>query len=423
MRYGKTEEEGERRMKSYRITRIACYQGYITQAIVNTLAPLLFVTFQQEFSVSLEQITFIITLNFLTQLVVDLAASKFIGIIGYRVTAILAHVFCTLGLFGLASLPYLLPSAYAGLLISTMIHSIGGGLIEVIISPIIEALPGEKKAASMSLLHSFYCWGCVAVILLTTLFFQVAGHVSWRLLPVLWAIIPLGNIFLFTRVPLITMEENNGEALPLRKLFTRRVFLLLFLLMVCAGASEQAMSQWASYLAEAGLQVSKTMGNLLGPCMFAVLMGLARILFGLLGARVKIEHALLYSSVLCIASYLLTVFSPSPILSLLGCGICGFSVGILWPGTFSLSAKYFPQGGTAMFAILALAGDLGCAAGPSTVGGVSSLVQQGVGIFSRFLQGNLEGAGLKAGLLVAIIFPLVLLVGVLAIRRMRQTEN
>jgi MFS family permease len=382
------------RTLSYRHTLVASYLGYITQAIVNNLAPLLFLTFQRQFGVSLGNLALLVSLNFAVQLLVDMAAVRHVDRIGYRAAAVAASIFSTAGLVSLGILPFALPDPYMGLVIATVINAVGGGLLEVIISPIVEALPNDNKAAAMSLLHSFYCWGYVGVILLSTLYFNLAGIAAWRRLPMLWALIPLGNIFLFSLVPLRTLTGENDAPVPPRSLFTKSSFLLLFLIMICSGASEQAMSQWASFFAEAGLHISKTTGDLLGPCAFAVLMGLARVFFGLKQDAIKLTRVLAGAGILCVLSYLVTVFSPFPLLSLAGCAVCGLSVGIMWPGTFSLASRIFPRGGTAMFAILALAGDAGCASGPGLVGFIMNVTT------------------LKTGLLAAIVFPLLLVCGI-----------
>jgi fucose permease len=286
--------------------------------------------------------------------------------------------------------------------VAVFINALGGGLLEVIVSPIVEALPTDHKAAAMSLLHSFYCWGVVGVVILSTLYFNLAGIDNWRWLPLLWALLPLGTVFLFAAVPLKTLIGETEKAIPLRELSVRKLFLFLFLMMICSGASEQAMSQWASLFAEAGLEVSKTLGDILGPCAFAILMGLARVLFGMQKSgrdeERRLSGILLGAGLLCILSYLVTVFSPWPLLALGGCALCGFSVGVMWPGTISLASRVFPLGGTAMFAILALAGDVGCAAGPGLVGTV------------------MNNATLKTGLLTAVVFPLILAAGSFALR-------
>ncbi len=385
---------------THRHTLYASYLGYITQAIINNLPALLFVAFQRDFGFSLEMISLIISLNFGTQILVDFLASKYVDRIGYRPCIVAAHVASALGLASLSVLPDWLPSPFAGILIAVVLNAIGGGLIEVLVSPIVESLPGEEKAGAMSLLHSFYCWGHMGVVLLSTLFFALAGAASWRALPLLWAVVPALNALLFARVPM-DVSAVQGEGMPLKRLFSSRVFWTLFLLMICAGASEQGMSQWSSLFAETGLRVSKTLGDLLGPCAFAALMGLSRLLYGVAGSRIDLRRAMRLSGALCVLSYLLAAFAPHPVLSLAGCALCGLSVGLMWPGTFSLATQTHPQGGTAMFALLALAGDVGCAGGPALVGLVSSAA----------------GGALKAGLLAAILFPAALIALVMALAK------
>ena len=391
---------------NYRHTKYAAYIGYITQAIINNLPALLFVTFNTDYGVSLEKIGLIVSINFGIQILVDFFAVKYIDRIGYRRGAVAAHIFAVLGLVCFSILPEIMVNKYMAILISMSMCAIGGGLTEVLISPIVESLPGDEKASAMSILHSFYCWGHMAVVILSTLFFMFIGIENWRILPVIWAVVPLFNIFFFSKVPLRVLVEED-ERVPVSRLFRNKVFWVLMLLMVAAGASEQAMSQWSSLFAEVGLNVSKTMGDLLGPCMFAALMGIARLIYGMIGSRLNIRKALLYTSVLCVAGYLISVLAPWPILSLIGCGLCGFSVGLMWPGVFSVGSETYPQGGTAMFALLALAGDLGCGGGPGLVGVISGWFEGSLGVMSA----------LKSGLGVAIIFPILMITGILLLKR------
>ena len=384
---------------SYAHTIYASYVGYITQAVVNNFAPLLFLTFAADYGLTLDQITLITTVNFLVQLCVDLLSAKWIDRVGYRAGIIAAHALAGAGLIGIAALPRMLGNAYTGLMAAVVLYAIGGGIIEVLISPIVEACPTEKKEAAMSLLHSFYCWGHVAVVLISTAFFAVFGVESWRILACLWAAVPILNIFYFSQVPIYPIVSEQ-EKLPVRRLLGQKTFWLIVVLMVCAGAGEQAMSQWTSAFAESALGVSKTVGDLAGPCAFALLMGTARALYGKFSDRIPLKEAMLGSAVLCIGCYGLAVFAGNPVLGLLGCALCGFSVGIFWPGTFSLAAKELPSGGTAMYALLALAGDLGCSSGPTLVG----------------LAANAMGGQLKAGLLAAVIFPIWMLLGILRVR-------
>lgn len=390
---------GEQRMKNGFFTRAradyghtiyASYLGYITQAIVNNFVPLLFLTFQSEYEISLDKIGLLVTINFGVQLLVDFAAAKFIDKIGYRRAIVAGHLCSGLGLLGLAVLPQLLPP-YVGILLSIMCYAIGGGIIEVLVSPIVEACPNAKKEAAMSLLHSFYCWGYVFVVLVSTCFFAVFGMEHWKWMAVLWALLPFANAVYFNMVPLAQPVEE-GQGMTMRELFRTKGFWILFLLMLCAGASEQGMSQWASAFAESGLKVSKTVGDLAGPCLFALLMGTARAFYAKFSDKISLKTAMLGCGCLCISCYLLAAFAPYPVLGLIGCAVCGFSVGILWPGTFSMASASLPTGGTAMFALLALAGDLGCSAGPTLVGAAAEVF----------------GGDLKRGLLCAIVFPVLL---------------
>lgn len=386
-----------------RHTILASYGGYITQAIVNNFMPLLFLIFRDSFGVALEQLTLLVTINFLVQLAVDLVAAKYVDKLGWRRCIVAAHIFAALGLAGLFLLPNILPP-FAGLLICVVFYAIGGGLIEVLISPVVEACPTENKAGVMSLLHSFYCWGTVGVVVLSTLFLHFFGKDSWGILAVIWALFPLAVGVYFTRVSIYTLVEE-GEALPIRKLCKSKLFWIFILMMFAAGASEQAMSQWASAFAESGLGISKTMGDLLGPCVFSVLMGTARVFYAKMSEKINLTAFLAGCSGLCIASYLLASLSGNAVLALIGCGLCGLSVGIMWPSVYSVASATIPKGGAAMFALLALAGDLGCSGGPTTVGFVSGAM----------------GGELKNGLLFAIIFPMLMITGI--ILKLKNTKT
>ena len=388
------------RNSKYRKTLTACYLGFITQAITANFAPLLFLTFHRTFQISLGKIALISTVFFFTQLLVDLFCAKYVDRIGYRRSVVASEILSASGLIGLAFLPKLLPDPYAGILISVMIYAIGSGLIEVLGSPIVEACPFDNKDKVMSLLHSFYCWGSVGVILLSTLFFAIFGIESWRILACIWALIPLYNTFNFLSCP-IEMLTENGEGLSIRQLFTIPLFWVALVLMVCAGASEIAMAQWASAFAEKSLGVSKFTGDLLGPCLFAVLMGSGRVLYGSFGDRLNLRRVLSLCAGLCIISYLMTSLVPIPLVSLVGCGLCGLSASTMWPGIFSLSAKAFPKGGTAMFAMLAMFGDFGCAFGPWITGILSDAAQASPSITMD---------PLKFGLIFCIAFPILMII-------------
>ena len=393
--------------KNYQKTMYACFIGYIVQAVVNNFVPLLFVVFQDSYHIPLSQITALITINFLIQLGVDLLSAGVVDKLGYRTCVLLAHGCAAAGLVLLAFLPDLLPNPFAGILIAVGIYAVGGGLIEVLISPILEACPTKNKEKAMSLLHSFYCWGHVGVVLISTVFFRLAGVGNWRILTVLWALIPVGNLVLFAGAPIYSLHEEGETGLTLRELFTKKIFWILMLMMLCAGASEQAVSQWASIFAEKGLGVSKTVGDLAGPMAFAALMGTSRLIYGKYGDRLNLNRFMTLSCFLCIAAYGCISLIPNAAVGLAGCAVCGFSVGILWPGTFSKASAAVKGGGTAMFALLARAGDLGCSGGPTLAGAVSSQC----------------GDNLRMGILAAVVFPVLLLAGMLLLSRQKPVKS
>ena len=407
-------------MKSaYIKTLRACYRGNVTQAVVISLGPLLFALFQEEFGLSLSLISQLILLNFLTQLLMDFLSVGMVARIGYRASAVLAHALAAAGLWSLAVLPRAwLP--VPGLCVSIVIYAAGGGLLEVLVSPIVDSLPSADKASSMSLLHAFYCWGQVLVILVTTLALWALGESRWPLLPLLWSLIPLYNLFAFCRVPLppIAPEEKR---MGVRGLLGQRTFWLLLLLMLCAGACEQAMSQWSSLFAEEGLGVPKVLGDLCGPGLFALLMGVGRTIYGVWGSRLPLKPSLGACAALCVACYAGTALSPWPALSLLLCGLTGLSVSLMWPGVCSLASDRFENGGPALFSLLALCGDIGCSLGPWLAGMVSDGVQRAgplLALCARYGQ-EPQQLGLKAGLLCMLGFPVLLLWGVGRLRTRR----
>lgn len=386
--------------RKYQKTLAACYLGFVTQAIAANYAPLLFLTFQNTYGISLRKIALIPTVFYLTQLLTDLGATRFTDKIGYRICVVTSQMLSAAGLVLLAILPQILPAPFPGILIAVIFYAIGSGLVEVLVSPIVEACPFENKDGRMSLLHSFYCWGAVGVILSSALFFAAFGTENWRILTLIWALVPLVNVFQFLTCPMERLVKD-GEGLPLRRLLRLPLLWTMILLMVCSGASEAAMAQWASAFTESALGVSKTIGDLAGPCLFAVFMGISRMLYGKMSGKLNLAKTMLLSGSLCVTCYLLASLSTFPVLGLIGCALCGFSVGIMWPGTISLSSQKCPKGGTAMFALLALAGDFGGTVSPAMVGSLSELA----------------GGNLKMGLLAATIFPILLVVGLLVLNR------
>ena len=385
--------------KNYQKTLKACYLGFITQAITANFAPLLFLRFHADYSISLGKIALIPTAFFFTQLLVDIFCARFVDSIGYRRSVVCSEIASAAGLIGLAFLPSLFQDPFTGILLSVIIYAIGSGLIEVLVSPIVEACPFDHKDSVMSLLHSFYCWGAVGVILLSSLFFALFGIQNWKILSCLWALIPLYNIYNFATCP-IEHLTSEGEGMSIRELFRVPLFWLAILLMICAGASELSMAQWASAYTEAALGIPKTLGDLAGPCMFAIFMGVARVIYGKTNGKISLIPYMMGSGALCLVCYLTASLSHSPVIGLIGCIVCGFSVGIMWPGTISLISPRLPEGGTALFALLAMSGDIGGAIGPSIVGSVTQNA----------------GDNLQAGLMAGSIFPLILVIALILLR-------
>jgi len=393
------------KQKNYKKTLIACYLGFVTQAITANFAPLLFLTFRDTYGITLEKIAMIPMVFYLTQLLVDLAATKFADKIGYRACVLASQVVSALGLVSMTFLPELLPLPFAGILISVVLYAIGSGLIEVLISPIVEACPFENKDGVMSLLHSFYCWGAMGVILGSTLFFSVFGVENWKILTFIWALVPLYNTFNFINCPIERLVED-GQSMGIRGLLKAPVFWLMIILMVCSGASEATMAQWASAFTESAIGVSKTVGDLAGPCLFAMFMGISRMLYGKFSEKLDLTRVMLVCGIMCAGCYLLASLSSLPILGLAGCALCGLAVGIMWPGSISISSQKCPRGGTAMFAFLALAGDLGGMVSPAMVGSISEMA----------------GGNLKSGLLVATVFPVILVAVLIVLRRRKNND-
>ena len=386
--------------KNYQKTLLACYLGFITQAITANLAPLLFLKFHKDYGIPLGRIALISGTFYAAQLIVDILCARFADRVGYRRCAVAAELCSAAGLIGLAFLPESLPDPFTGILISVITYAVGRGLIEVLGSPIVEACPFAHKEAAMSLLHSFYCWGSVGVILLSTLFFAAFGTGSWKALACIWAIIPLYNIYNFAVCPIEYLIDGS-QGMGARRLLRLPLFWIAVLLMICAGASELAMAQWASAYAESALGLSKTVGDLAGPCLFAAAMGVSRTIYGKYGSRLDLMKFMLGSGFLCLLCYLAAALSNAPAAGLAGCMLCGFSVGIMWPGAISICSKRIPAGGTAMFALLAMAGDLGGTLGPSLVGGITQSAND----------------DLRWGMLGGCIFPFVLIICLFVLRR------
>ena len=396
---------------SYKKTKIACYLGYVTQAISINLLPLLYLTFQNEFSVSLSQLGFLATLLFAVQMAVDLLATRFGKYVSYRWGSVAACALSALGLVLMCVLPKWMPHFYVGVMLATVILSIGGGLTEVLISPLVDAIPEEGKVGEMSLLHSFYCWGVVAVILFSTAFFALVGVSYWRWLVLLWSLVPAVTAVMFACIPIPPKTEEVHSHRSAPSVVRYGLFWVLMALMVFSGASEMAPAQWASFFAENNLGIPKAVGDLLGPCAFAVFQGLSRVVFSRMARRRDPRRILAWHAVGCLVAYAVIVLAPHPLLSLFGFCMCGWFVGPMWPGILSLCATRFPAGGTAMFAALALCGDVGCAAAPMMIGAVTD----------RLVTADwLSSSAMRGGFAVCMVFPALLVVGLWLLRKRRS---
>lgn len=391
--------------KNYKKTLIACYLGFVTQAISANFAPLLFLTYKEIYGISLDKIALIPFVFYFTQLLVDFAATKFVDKIGYRTCVVVSQLVSSLGLILMAILPEIVPVSFIGILISVILYAIGSGLIEVLVSPIVEACPFENKDGIMSLVHSFFCWGSMGVVLGSTIFFALFGIENWKILTFIWSLVPLYNAFNFINCPIERLVED-GKSMSVRQLLGVPVFWMMILLMICAGASEATMTQWTSAFTESALGVSKTVGDLAGPCMFAMFMGISRMLYGKTSKKLDLTKTMLLCATLCVFCYLLASLSASSVLGLTGCALCGLAVGIMWPGTISISSQKCPRGGTAMFAFLALAGDLGAAVSPTMVGKFSEM----------------SGGNLKVGLFTATVFPIILVIGLIVLKKVKKDD-
>lgn len=392
---------------AFKKTIRSCFVGYIVQAIINNFIPLLFVTFQKNYSISLAQVTSLITINFVLQLIVDMASVLFVDKIGYRASILIAHALAAAGLVSLTFMPEIAPTPFIGIIISVIVYAVGSGLIEVLVSPIVEACPTDNKETTMSMLHSAYCWGHVLVVLVSTVFFAAFGIENWKILALMWAFVPLINGITFFRVPINSVNEPGEKGLSISELFKNKMFWTFMLIMLCAGASEISVSQWSSAFAESALGVDKTIGDLAGPMAFAVLMGLSRTFYGKFGEKINLDKFMIASTVLCVTAYLCIGLISSPVASLIACAVCGLSVGIMWPGAYSRAAGTIKGGGTALFAMLALAGDTGCTVGPTVVGEIADAF----------------GGNLKIGILSAVGFPIVLIVCMLVYKRISKQKK
>lgn len=377
----------------YRSTKLACYVGYIVQAVINNFLPILFIALQDVYELSYEKLARLIVFNFVTQMVTDLITPKIVEKTGYKKAAVICHGAAALGLALLGILPRFIPP-YSGIIISIIVYAFGSGLIEVLVSPIIEMLPTTDKSGNMSILHSFYCWGQAFTIIVTTFLVKVFGYGNWTIIPLVWAVLPFINMFFFMRVPVVEPEKEKKNA-GFKELVRNRRFLIYMVMMLCAGATEIAMAEWASMFVQKALGVSKVVGDLTGPCAFALFMGIGRMWYAAVAKRVNFRKTLIILSTLCFICYVVVAVCNIPWVSLIFCAICGFTVSISWPGIYSAGAEEFPDGSSVMYSVFAMCGDTGCCLGPWALGIVA------------------DSFGLNTGFAVTSVFAVIMIIAVL----------
>ncbi len=390
--------------KKYFPTKLAGYVGFVVQAIVNNFLPILFIVFQNVYNLSYEKLGRLILFNFATQMFIDLITPKIIAKIGYRKAASLSQGAAAAGLILLGTLPSLMNNTYLAIIISIIIYATGSGLMEVILSPMIEMLPTGNKSGNMAVLHSFYCWGQAFTVLVTTGLVFLFGFKQWYFIPAIWAIIPFLNMFSFLRVPIVQPSPDEKMS-TFSELVKKPLFLVYMVMMFCAGASEIAMAEWASIFAQNALGVSKAIGDITGPCAFALFMGTGRVVYAKLSKKVSFTKMLVILNIFCFVCYMVVAVCKIPIIALIFCAVCGFTVSISWPGIYSAGARTFTTGGAVMFSVFAMCGDTGCALGPWLIGVLA------------------DKFSLNVGFAAASVFPLVMVICALYILKLRSCKS
>lgn len=390
--------------RKYIPTKLAGYVGFVVQAIVNNFLPILFIVFQDIYGLGYEKLGRLIVFNFAVQMFIDFITPKIIHKIGYRRAAFLCQFTACLGLCLMSLLPRIMPSPYTAMFIAIAVYATGSGLMEVILSPMIEMLPTGNKSGNMAVLHSFYCWGQTVVVPLTTLMVFAFGYENWSYIPLVWAIVPFINMLAFLRVPIVEPGREVKQS-TLIELLKTPSFIIYMLMMFCGGASEIAMSQWASLFVEQALGVSKAIGDIVGPCLFALFMALGRVIYAKFSKKVSFTRLLIWLNILCFVCYVMVGISKIAALSLVFCALCGFSVSISWPGIYSAGARTFKTGGAVMFSAFAMCGDTGCALGPGLVGLVA------------------EYTNLNMGFIAAAVFPFIMVICSIIILKNRVAKK
>ena len=393
-------------MQSYKSTIAACYIGSFVQAIIVNTTPILFIPLREQFGLTFQQMGLLVLINFISQVGCDILFSNAIDKYGFRRFVVAAHGLAVVGLVLFAASPLLFDRPFAGFVTATIIFSGSGGLLELLLSPIVNAIPTDEKAGAMSVLHSFYSWGQAAVILLTTVLLFVFGRAWWQWIILIWTLVPLFNFFFLMRVPFapnVPEEQRQG----MDKILLKPFFIAALATILCGAAAELCISQWASAYLEEAMRLPKVVGDVGGVCLFAVMMGVGRLFYGMYGKKINVSLMMLIGTVGAAACYITVALSGTAVLSLLACGLCGLCVSLLWPGTLVVASEHYPLAGAWMFAILA-AGDIGASAGPWLMGVVAEQAHRLPFLSGLLTQGmSPDQLGLRAAMLVSALFPII----------------
>ncbi|MCI8600772.1 MAG: MFS transporter [Oscillospiraceae bacterium] len=392
---------------NYRATVRACYLGNLLQSC-GAIFAILFVPLRTLYGLTYTQYGLLVSVNFIVQVCSDILFSKPVERLGFRPFAVLSPILTSTGLVLFALAPVLFPgNVFFGFCVGMFVFAAAAGLQELLLSPILDGvpMPEEKKKKAMSLLHSFFAWGQIGAVLITTLLVWVLKAEQWQLITVLWALPPLVNVFLFAKAPL-DAKVSAGNAMSLKQLFTSKIFLVVLLAIIFGGAAEVTMSQWASAFIEKGLNLPKLLGDMLGVCGFSLMLGLGRTLYGLKGDSISIHKVMIFGSLGAFCLYLLAALSGSPFVGMAACGLTGFCVSMLWPGSIVVASRELPLAGASMFALMSAGGDLGSSAASFLTGQVADRVEA-MGLTS-FMGSAVtpEQAALRAGLFFAALFPI-----------------
>lgn len=403
--------------KEYNLAKYACYLGSGGMAIVSVLSPLLFVTFRELYGISYTLLGLLVVANFLTQLSVDLIFSFFTKYFNIHKTVRTMPIITFSGLLIYTLMPLIFPEyVYLWLIIGTIVFSASAGLGEVLLSPVIAAIPSDNPDREMSKMHSAYAWGCVAVVVISTLFLKLAGTHNWQFLALLLSLLPFANAIIFAKAKLPEISINQ-DAEKGGVSFKNKGIIMCFVCIFLGGATEVTMSEWVSNFIESGIGLPKVVGDILGVAMFAAMLGIGRTIYAKIGKN--ISSVMLFGMAGSTVCYIVASLSLNPVTGLIACAVTGLCVSMLWPGTLIYAEENFPKLGVAVYALMAAGGDLGASVAPQLVGVLSDkiAVMNFAEILAQKLCITAEQVGIRAGMLAAAVFPLLGVVVILIMKR------